>query len=357
MDHSVIAPRAERGALGLSLFFFSSHGEDQAQRYSLFLDAARIADDSGIEAIWLPERHFDKFGGLFPNPSLLGVALAMSTRNVRIRAGSVVLPLQDPLRVAEEWAVVDNLSGGRVDLGFAQGWNPVDFALAPERYDDRLTYLYDGIDTVKTLWGGGTVPRLNGKREPVEVRTFPPPVQRELSCWLTCIGGEERFRDAGTKGFNVLTGLLFQSYDDLERNLRAYREARAAASHPGPGRVTLMLHTFIGEDEKQVLEKVRAPLKQYLRDSFTLWRGRFEHLNELGEANRELMWEVAFQRYFQTCGFFGGPDKARKIMAQAADAGVDELACLIDFGIDPVATLESVKRIGELATATISARR
>ncbi len=344
-----------RGTPSLSLFFFSSHGEDQAERYSLFLDAARIADASGIEAVWIPERHFDKFGGLFPNPSLLGVALAMSTKNVRIRAGSVVMPLQDPLRVAEEWAVVDNLSGGRVDLAFAQGWNPVDFALAPERYDDRLTYLYDGIETVKRLWHGGTAARLNGKREPVEVRTFPPPVQRELACWLTCIGGEERFRDAGTKGFNVLTGLLFQSYEDLERNLSAYRRARAAAGHAGPGRVTLMLHSFVGETEKDVLASIRGPLKQYLKDSFPLWRGRFEHLNDLSEANRELLWEVAFQRYYQTSGFFGAPEKARTVLAQVAAAGVDELACLIDFGIDPAATLAGVKRIGELAAATVSA--
>jgi alkanesulfonate monooxygenase SsuD/methylene tetrahydromethanopterin reductase-like flavin-dependent oxidoreductase (luciferase family) len=63
---------------------------------------------------------------------VLAAALAVSTSNIRIRAGSVISPLQNPIRVAEEWSIVDNLSNGRVDLAFGQGWNPNDFVLAPD---------------------------------------------------------------------------------------------------------------------------------------------------------------------------------------------------------------------------------
>ena len=83
----------------------------------------KFADEHGFHAIWLPERHFNQFGGLFPNPSVIGAALAMVTRNIQIRSGSIVAPLHHPVRIAEEWAVVDQLSGGRVGLSFASGWH------------------------------------------------------------------------------------------------------------------------------------------------------------------------------------------------------------------------------------------
>jgi hypothetical protein len=61
--------------------------------------------------VWLPERHFHPLGGAYPNPALAAAALAVRTRRIRLRAGSVVLPLQDPVTIAEDWSFVDNLSG------------------------------------------------------------------------------------------------------------------------------------------------------------------------------------------------------------------------------------------------------
>ena len=99
--------------------FFSgtSHGCGP-DRYSLLKRAARLADERGFCAVWTPERHFHEFGGLFPNPSVTGAALAMITDQIQIRAGSLISPLHDPVRVAEDWALVDNLSQGRVAISF-----------------------------------------------------------------------------------------------------------------------------------------------------------------------------------------------------------------------------------------------
>jgi acyl-CoA synthetase (AMP-forming)/AMP-acid ligase II len=112
------APAAD---LRLGLMFFSSEAASPGREaYRLVLDGARMADEAGLAAVWLPERHFDRFGGLFPNPSVIAAALAATTRRISLRAGSVVLPLHHPVRVAEEWSVVDNLSDGRVEL-WAEG--------------------------------------------------------------------------------------------------------------------------------------------------------------------------------------------------------------------------------------------
>ncbi len=333
----------------LSVLFFASHHEADAQRYRLFHEAARICDSSGFEAIWLPERHFNEFGGLYPNPSVLGAALAMTTRNVRIRAGSIVAPLQDPLRVAEEWAVVDNLSGGRVDLAFAQGWNPADFVLAPQNYPNRLELTFERMAQVRALWRGEAIPRTDGNGNEVMTHALPAPVQDDIAMWLTCVGSEERFRAAGAHGYNVLTALLMQGPEDLQRNLAAYRDARAEAGlDPNGGRVTLMLHTLVHEDEATLVSKVRPPLINYLRESFALWKQRFDELESLDSDNRDLLWEFAFQRYFRTSGLFGTPERAQEILRTFAGVGVDEVACLLDYGVDTDTVCHSLSLLGQL---------
>jgi alkanesulfonate monooxygenase SsuD/methylene tetrahydromethanopterin reductase-like flavin-dependent oxidoreductase (luciferase family) len=89
------------------MFFSSSGAGEQANKYDLLMDTASFADRNGFASIWTPERHFHEFGGLYPNPSVLSAALAMIIRNVQIRAGSLISPLHDPVRIAEEWVVVD----------------------------------------------------------------------------------------------------------------------------------------------------------------------------------------------------------------------------------------------------------
>ena len=102
-------------ALDFSLFYFASdESAAGTHKYRLLLEGAKFADQNGFSAVWTPERHFHAFGGLYPNPSVTSAAIAAITRSIQIRAGSVVLPLHNPARVAEEWAVVDNLSNGRV---------------------------------------------------------------------------------------------------------------------------------------------------------------------------------------------------------------------------------------------------
>src|SRR5215469_14499562 len=120
-----------------SLFFFADSGAAGGEGYDLLLESARFADAHGFTAVWTPERHFHPFGGLYPNPAVTGAAVAAITEHIEIRAGSVVLPLHHPVRVAEEWSVVDNLSRGRASISFATGWQANDFVLAPENYPRR----------------------------------------------------------------------------------------------------------------------------------------------------------------------------------------------------------------------------
>lgn len=328
------AAAAPKRDLGFSLFFFSAEETEGTEKYKLFDAAVRFADRAGFEAVWLPERHFHPVGGLFPNPSVLGAALAAGTRRIRIRSGSVVLPLHDPLRVAEEWSVVDNLSGGRVDLGVVPGWNPNDFVLAPELYENRWAAVFDRLEIVRRLWRGDSIVRVNGRGEHISVRLHPRPLQAELPVWIATSANDESFRRAGELGLNIITALLIQSVNDFGRRVRMYREARAAAGHdPAHGRVTLMVHTCVGESDAAVRRIVREPFLNYMRTVQSLWKETVEALRTETKVSQEALEDMVFERYFHRSTLFGSLETCLRRAREFRDAGADEIACMIDFGV------------------------
>jgi methionyl-tRNA formyltransferase len=222
---------ATPGGIDFSLFYFSGSEADSAGsgKYRLLLDGARWADTNGFSAVWTPERHFHAFGGLYPQPSVTAAAVAAITQNVSIRAGSVVLPLHHPVRVAEAWSVVDNLSNGRVGISIASGWQPDDFLLMPENYAKAKDIMFRDAELVKRLWRGEKVAFPGPLGKDIEVRTLPRPVQPELPLWVTTAGNPETFEQAGRMGAHLLTHLLGQTVEQLAPKIAAYRKARAEA--------------------------------------------------------------------------------------------------------------------------------
>jgi len=345
--------------MDFSLFYFASDsgasdsGGQGQNRYRLLLEGARFADRNDFEAIWTPERHFHAFGGLYPNPAVTGAAVAAATERVGIRAGSVVLPLHDPVRVAEEWSVVDNLSNGRVAVSIASGWHADDFVLAPERYEERREILVRDLETIQELWRGGSLTRTGGAGRPVEVRIHPPPVQAELPIWYTAAGNPKSFELAGSLGANILTHLLGQSVEALAEKIAIYRRARRAAGHDD-GRVTLMLHTFVGDELERVREEVRGPFREYLRSSTgllaNLARGLGQDLGSIQDRPEDLeaLLDHAFERYFRADALMGTPESLAGTVEGLRGIGVDEAACLIDFGVETDSALAGLEALDAL---------
>ena len=335
-----------------SLFYFASDERAEGSRYRLLLEGAKRADRLGFAAVWTPERHFHAFGGLYPNPAVTGAAVAAVTERVAIRAGSVVLPLHHPARVAEEWAVVDNLSGGRVGISFASGWNAADFVFAPEAYAGRKEALRSQIEAVRRLWRGEAL-RFAGGAGEVEVRVLPRPVQPELPFWLTAAGSPDTFRLAGEMGASLLTHLLGQGARELAEKIAVYRQAWQGAGHAGEGHVSLMLHTFVGTDGAAVREIVRGPFTAYLASSLDLMKvlAPGQDLAGFTEEDRQALLARAFDRYFETSGLFGTPADCARRAAELRTLGVDEIACLIDFGIPEDAVLASLDLLAEVQAA------
>ncbi len=337
-------------SLSFSLYFFSDDGSKASDdKYRLVLESAKFADSHGFTGVWTPERHFQDFGGLYPNPSVLSAALAVLTKRIQIRAGSVALPLHHPVRVAEEWSLVDNLSHGRVAVSFASGWHTDDFVFAPEIYDERKEVMFRHIELIQKLWAGEKVKLPGAGGSEVEFRILPRPVQAALPIWITSSGSAETWRRAGEIGANVLAAYVGYSLEELGQRIQTYRQARAEHGHdPRAGVVTIMLHTFIGDDDETVKEKVRVPFSGYLRTYFRQYETASAGVAGVSEADKDALMSAAFEKYFESSTLMGAPDKCARLINALVDTGVDEIACLIDFGVDADSVLESLTRLDEL---------
>jgi natural product biosynthesis luciferase-like monooxygenase protein len=344
------------------MFFASGGAGNEPGKYRLLTEAARMADRAGLSAVWTPERHFHPFGGLFPNPAVLGAALATITERIQIRAGSLISPLHHTLRIAEEWSVVDNLSDGRAAVSFGSGWNVDDFLFFPERYAKRQAHMYEQIELVRRLWRGEELVEANAFGKPVRVSLYPRPVQPELPVWVTTSGHPDTFVSAGRHGANVLTHLIGQDLATLEGKIELYREALRASYGPRAGKVSLMLHTFVGPDLEAVRATVRTPFREYLRSAINLEQlaaegggvisgGHRLAAHEIPADAMEELLDLVFERYFETGSLMGPPERCLRMVERLEEAGVDEVACLIDFVNDTEAVLESLGRLSEVSAA------
>jgi natural product biosynthesis luciferase-like monooxygenase protein len=341
--------------MDFSLFYFDGNAErSDGNLYRLFLESAKFADRHEFAAIWTPERHFHPFGGLYPNPSVLGTAIATVTEQIQIRAGSVVLPLQDPVRVAEEWSVVDNLSGGRVGLSVASGWTLDDFVLSRDSFDNRKSLMWQNLDILHALWQGDSVERQDATGKSVRVETFPKPIQSRLPIWITC-QSPGTFMKAGEMGANVLTALLYETIDDVAEKIALYRDARERHGFdPDAGQVTLMVHTFVGDDFDGVKQQVQGPFCNYLKTHLNLLEhlakgmGLDVSLDTFSERDIDDLLVFGVENFLNGRALVGTPQTCQPMVEQMWRAGINEVACLIDFNPDFEAVMASLPHLAKL---------
>jgi natural product biosynthesis luciferase-like monooxygenase protein len=339
-----------------SLFYFDGDGSvAQPDQYRLMLESAKFADRNGFTAVWTPERHFHAFGGLYPNPAVTSAALAMVTDHVQLRAGSVVLPLHHPVRVAEDWAVIDNLSNGRASMAFASGWTMDEFILSRDSHGSRRASMWRGIEEVKRLWQGDAVMYEDAMGRAVEARVLPRPLQSQLPIWVTC-QSTETFIEAGRIGANVLTSMLGETLDKIAPKIKLYRGALSKHGHP-PKTVALMLHTFLGGDLDRVQAYVHEPFCAYLKTHYGLLEqlakgiGLTISLDDFSEDDLDSLLAFGVEGFMKDRSLIGTPESCLPFVNRLQSAGVDEVACLIDFLQDFDQVMGSLPYIRQLKEA------
>jgi alkanesulfonate monooxygenase SsuD/methylene tetrahydromethanopterin reductase-like flavin-dependent oxidoreductase (luciferase family) len=239
-------------------------GLSSQERYEQQLAEVRLLEELPYWCCWFAEHHFAGYA-LMPDCLLMAAAAARETRRIRLGAGVVVLPFQHhPIRVAEQVAMVDCLSNGRLELGFGRGYQPHEFTGfgvrledSQERFEQTLRVITTALDLLDDFTY--ETPLFKGEH----VSIWPRPVQRPIPYWGAAIS-DASFLRYGTLGWPILTFPANQPPEVIKAQLDTYRRAYHEYGHdPAHMRIGLTLFTYVAEDANEAHETFERGMAHY----------------------------------------------------------------------------------------------
>jgi natural product biosynthesis luciferase-like monooxygenase protein len=251
---------------GMLHLFENPIGKSEREIVHEQLTLMRAAEDYGFDSVWPAEHHFSEYG-YCASPALSLAALALDTKRLRLGTGVVVLPLNHPLRVAEDYAMLDLMSDGRVEMGVGRGYQPTEFAgygVDPTRTREMFD---EAIQILRQAWTRDTV-TFHGRHyrfDGVSVR--PKPLQRpHPPIWMAALS-PETFELTGRYGFHLLFGTVFGLPPDKARELQAaYRRGLVAGGHdPVGARRAALVMVYVADSLEQARAEFRDPVMWYFR--------------------------------------------------------------------------------------------
>ena len=250
---------------GIQFFPDVSPAEKSAEQY--FAEALRLVelcDPYGYTNVRTVEHYFLPYGGYTPNPMLFLTAAAARTRKARLSVGAALPAFNNPLKIAGEAAMLDAISGGRLDLGFARAFLPHEFAQFGVSLDESVARFDEGIEQVRRLLEEENVTSHGRFHSFTNVTSLPRPTQTPRPpFYVAAIGTPASFEKAGRNGYHIMA--IPMGGGRMRDLIGIYRDARRKAGHPGPGRVMMAFHMLCHEDHNEAVRIAKDPLNRYLK--------------------------------------------------------------------------------------------
>ena len=246
--------------------FFPDIGPDEKSALSYFdecLALVELCDTYGYSHVRTVEHYFETYGGYSPNPIVFLAACAQRSKKARMVTGAVLPVFNNPLKLAGEAAMLDAISGGRLELGFARAFLPHEFEHFGVSIDESVERFDEGVAQITQLLESEKATSKGQFHKYSDVTSLPRPVQQPIPYWTAAISTPSSFEKAGKLGHSVMA--IPMAGGKMQELLGIYREAWKSAGHPGQGRVMLAFHMFCDEDRETAIAKAREPLNNYLR--------------------------------------------------------------------------------------------
>ena len=262
--HSSAKAKLRGVQFGVQFFPAVKPADKSAEAYfSDSLDVAEAADRLGYATIRIVEHHFHYYGGLSPNPIVFLAAASQRTKRARLVTGAVLPVFNNPLKLAGEIGMLDAISHGRLDVGFARAFLPHEFRKFGISLDESVARFTEGIEQIDLLLREENVTH-HGRFHTIEKTTvFPRPTQQPRpKFYVAATNNPETFAFAGRNGYSVM-GIPLAG-DRVRETLRVYREAYRGSGHPGNGEVMLAFHMFVDPDGERARRIAKGPLETYL---------------------------------------------------------------------------------------------
>lgn len=315
---------------GAFYLLHSPQARPSADVYRRKLELITYADELGFDSVWFAEHHFSNYG-YSPNPLLLAVKAAQITKRVRIGTAVLVLPFWHPLRLAEDVAMTDVLTEGRLEVGVARGYQPYEFDRfglnieeSRQRSDETLEVF------LKALTGAGishegphyTVP---------ETTTYPRPVQQPRPpVWLAATTPDS-FRTAVRWGLNCFTSASTRPISVPQLSWGNFASARREVGATGPFEFAVQQHLHVTPNDAEARSRMEHSRWHY-RQSNLLRRGQARVIQGVAQDD-PVANEPSLEELWQGLTLSGSPGRVREGIARYQETiGLTQLNCIFDLG-------------------------
>ena len=240
-------------------------GATDAEFFQELLETVDAAEAWGLDGIWLGEIHFLPARSLLSSPLVVAAALAARTRRMCIGTAVHVIPLRNPLGVAEDVATLDHLSGGRFEFGIGRSGSPRAYDLLGIPYDESQGRLMEALEVLREAWKGKTF-SFHGRYFHIDgARVAPRPLQRPHPPVRIAALNPLSFVRAGELGLHIFVGLRGTDISALRGQIESYQAAWRAAGHRGEGSVYLRIPLFAAPTDAAAVAESRESIGYYFR--------------------------------------------------------------------------------------------
>ncbi len=302
-------------------------------------EQAILADRLGYHSVWIGEHHFDSLG-VNSRPDLLLASIIPETRHVRLAPAVAVLPLHHPVHVAETWATLDLLSGGRVDFAAGRGYDQREYAPFGADFMKSAEYFEDAIEIILKAWGDGPWSHKSAFHDIPEMEITPKPVQNPIP-FYTASFSNTSLEIAARHGTNVIwapfaAGMM---YGGLDKAAEAYRET-CARNGTEPGRKMCSYFIYIDEDDSYGRSSQMDYFNYCALPAFTGDPAKAPPTMKYFRKIVDILKNMKGEDLTDKSILLGPPQKAVDKLKEVEEAGIDEVILYFNVGNKDKAIVE-----------------
>ena len=322
--------------IGLFTEFQCAPRMDEAQAFDESLAEMTAAEDTGFDAVWLAEIHFQQDRSVLSSPLIVATAIAARTRRVKIGIAVQVLPLAHPLHLAEDVATLDHLSKGRVDFGVGRSGLPEHYQRFNIPYSESRERFLETLDILLKAWTQERFSHQGKYFRFDNVCATPKPYQKPYPPIRVAATTQETYPLVGRMGLPVFVAPRTISISDLKRFIGGYHEGWGAAGHPGQGDIALSMPMYVADTARQAREEPEQSTMHFFRAISQALRksdGAGAQTAEARDARAERLATISYDDVLQEQAIYGTPEAvADRLLALRKEIGFSSLSAWMNPG-------------------------
>jgi alkanesulfonate monooxygenase SsuD/methylene tetrahydromethanopterin reductase-like flavin-dependent oxidoreductase (luciferase family) len=322
---------------GIFMEFEARQGRSQAEAFQEGFGLVEAADRWGLDGVWLGEMHFNPARSVLGAPIVVASSIATRTQRLRVGMAVQVLPLNNPLRIAEEAATVDQISAGRFDFGIGRSGSPRAYDLYGIPYAESQARFLEALEIIREAWKGERFSYQGQYYRFENAIVSPRPYQQPHPPIRMAATTEETFPRVGEMGLPIFVGLRGMDIPELRGNLQAYRKAWQESGHAGSGNVFLRIPVYVGETTQGAREEPHDSIMYYFTRQADLQRSAVGRAGtgpaDRRQARAERLTSLSYEEILHTKVAFGTAAELIERLSQLREElGVDGIVAELDAG-------------------------